>query len=884
MLRKIIQDEQPEYLAVAFDMKAPTFRHKMFEGYKIKRRPMPEDLVGQMPAIKEIIGAYNIPIFEKEGFEADDILATIVNKLKGPNLEIYIVTGDKDILQLVDNGVCVYNPYHKETTVYNRDDVRERFGVEPEYIPDVLALAGDDTDNIPGIRGVGEKTAQELMRQFTSLDRLLEHIDEVKKENLRDTLKKSEEQIRLNRKLAVLEKNVPLEVKLEELKLRPPQIDELSRLFKELEFRNLFKELMTQNSQAVMFNFKVIDSKKGFLELFEKIRARKEFAFELYTGVTASDKGRIRGLGLYTFAATKPYPALRIAQDGSKDGERKRTKGHGWSLVTQYQFRTNSGLQPGEIDYGEDGPYIVQLDTGNSPVLLDDLAGLFKNESCLKICCDLKSVKSILDPEGMTIKGAVFDVILAAYLVNPSAPSYALADISLEYLGRFPSSGFMEPEDPALKAGEAAGIIFELHGILLRELETRELLKLYKEVEIPLVDVLFSMEKKGVYLDVEFLNKMSQELNGKIDNLRKEIFHIAGGQFNLDSPKQLREILFVNLRLPIMKKGKTGPSTDEEVLVKLSPMHELPRLILEYRELAKLKSTYVDSLPELVNPETERIHTSFNQAGTETGRLSSSNPNLQNIPIRTEFARQIRRAISSQKREDLLLSADYSQIELRILAHLSGDEALISAFNSELDIHAHTAALIYSVPEEKIDSRMRSVAKTVNFGIIYGMSPFGLAKELGIDVVEADKFIKSYFERYPKVRSYIEAKIEEARTKGYVTTILNRRRFIPGINSSNQGIRQFAERTAINTPVQGSAADVIKLAMLKIHEKISGTKLDAHLILQIHDELLFEFPRDSLKDLIKIVRNEMENVVKLKIPLKTSLKVGHNWLEMELVK
>jgi len=392
------------------------------------------------------------------------------------------------------------------------------------------------------------------------------------------------------------------------------------------------------------------------------------------------------------------------------------------------------------------------------------------------------------------------------------------------------------------------------------------------------------MEKKGVYLDVEFLNKMSQELNGKIDNLRKEIFHIAGGQFNLDSPKQLREILFVNLRLPIMKKGKTGPSTDEEVLVKLSPMHELPRLILEYRELAKLKSTYVDSLPELVNPETERIHTSFNQAGTETGRLSSSNPNLQNIPIRTEFARQIRRAISSQKREDLLLSADYSQIELRILAHLSGDEALISAFNSELDIHAHTAALIYSVPEEKIDSRMRSVAKTVNFGIIYGMSPFGLAKELGIDVVEADKFIKSYFERYPKVRSYIEAKIEEARTKGYVTTILNRRRFIPGINSSNQGIRQFAERTAINTPVQGSAADVIKLAMLKIHEKISGTKLDAHLILQIHDELLFEFPRDSLKDLIKIVRNEMENVVKLKIPLKTSLKVGHNWLEMELVK
>ncbi len=831
MLRGIIEEEHPRYLAVAFDMKGPTFRHRMFDGYKIKRRPMPEDLAEQMPVIKEIIGAYNISIFEKEGYEADDILATLVNQLKRPDLDIRIVTGDKDALQLVDEGVCVYNPYHKEAIIYDRQAVQDKFGVEPEFIPELLALIGDATDNIPGIKGIGEKTARDLLQQFKSLDMLLARLEEVKKEDLRGKIKENAQEIRLNRELVVLDKNVPIEFNLEDLRIKPPQKERLAVLFKELEFRNLLKDLVRDENAPVVLDFEEINTRKEFEALADRIKQRKEFVF-----------------------VAEPMPT-----NSSEEG----------ILLCIYQ--------------GEERPFIVRIGCSNSGITPQDLALLLEDNACLKICYDLKHSRFILDKKNIAIGKKIFDIMLAAYLVNPSAPGFGLADISLDYLGRLPEEAFGRTDETIGKSVKSAQLISGLFPILFRKLKERELLDLYENVEMPLADVLFSMEKRGVYLDLDFLRKISEELNSKITALREDIFETAGRAFNLDSPKQMREVLFTDLKLPVIKRGKTGPSTDEEVLMKLSRTHKLPKMLLEYRELAKLKSTYVDSLPRLINPRTKRIHTTFNQAGTETGRLSSSNPNLQNIPVKSDFTRRIRKAISSPGKDILLLSADYSQIELRILAHLSEDSALISAFQDGLDIHRHSASLIFSLPQEKIDNAMRSIAKTVNFGIIYGMSPFGLAKELNIEIEEAEGFIKSYFDRYPRVKSYVEDKIKEARLRGYVTTILNRRRYIPEINNPHQGIRQFAERIAVNTPVQGSAADIIKLAMLNIHRRIISEGIDAHLILQIHDELLFEFSRDCLDVLVKIVSNEMENVVKLCVPLKVSLKTGYNWLEMESV-
>jgi DNA polymerase-1 len=831
MLRKIITEERPKYLAVAFDVKGQTFRHKMFHAYKTQRRPMPEDLIQQLPVIKEIIKAYNIEIFEKEGYEADDILATVVEKLKDKDIEIYLVTADKDTLQLVDERVKVYNPYSKEATLYNRKEVEEKFGVSPQRIPDILALVGDEADNIPGIKGIGEKTAQRLLQQFHSLDKLLENLAEVKLPQLHQTLTENQEQLKLNKTLVTLDKDVPVKVTLEDLRLKEPCRDKLCRYFQELEFKGLLKELIQEGKTEFHSDVKEIRQRAEWNAAVEKIKKEKIWAFQFQTTIDAEGLEKIVGLGIY---------------------------------------------------YVKDIPGFIPL-SGDSQISLKDLSEIFTDADTLKVCHDLKKKKLILDRENLTIGDNSFDVMLAAYLVNPSRKNYSLEDIALVYLDNPLGLSFLQAKESSGMCCEEAEIIFRLHTVLSRELQKKELWQLYKEVELPLVEILFSMEKRGVYLDTDFLKKMSGELNARLDNLMQEVLKTAGRPFNLDSPKQLREILFTELKLAVIKRGKTGPSTDEEVLTKLSPQHKLPGLILEYRELAKLKSTYIDALPSLVNPKTTRLHTNFNQVGTETGRLSSNAPNLQNIPVKTEFGRQVRKAISVKGKDCLLLSADYSQIELRILAHLSEDETLISAFNNNLDIHTHTAALIFSVPEGQIDTQQRGMAKTVNFGIIYGMSPFGLAKELNIEVERAEEFIQSYFARYPKVKDYIESRIKEARQKGYVTTIFNRRRFIPEINSFQQGIRFFAERTAINTPVQGSAADIIKLAMIDIHKEIQRQGLEAYLILQIHDELLFEFSKDYLDNLIEIVRNEMENVVKLNVPLKASLKVGRDWLEMKAV-
>lgn len=822
MLKKIIEEENPRYLAVTFDMKGPTFRHKLFEEYKIKRPPMPNDLVIQMDIIKEIVKAYNIPIFEKEGYEADDLIATMVSKLKSQRLFIYLVTADKDVLQLIDDMVFIYNPYRKDNPISDLKYVNEKYKLKPEMIPDFLALVGDEIDNIPGIRGIGEKTAVQLLEKYQSLENLLSHIEEIEKEEIRHTLEKEKDKIILNKKLALLNKDIPLEVNLDDLRIKSPDKNRLFRIFKELEFKSFLRDLVKDDIIKLGIEIERIKEDKKFDTFLDKIKKEKIFSFIL------------------------------------KIGENLKLEG---------------------VYIGCEGDKVFYIDL--TEINKETIAKLFSNENLIKVCYDIKTIRKVINENNTLIKGKIFDIMLISYLLNPSAGNYSLADIALEYLDFLPSFIFREVSDEIYNQ-ESVKIMLRLFNLLNKELLEKELLDLYLNLELPLIDVLISMEKKGVYINIEFLKDFSEELNRKTQEIKKEIFQIAEREFNLDSPKQLREILFDKLKLPIIKRVKTGPSTDEEVLIKLSEFNRLPKLILEYRELAKLKSTYVEGFLSAVDKKTQRIHTTFSQINTETGRLSSSQPNLQNIPIKTELGKKIRKAISVPDRNHLLLSADYSQIELRILAHLSQDDALIEAFNKGIDIHTHTASIIFCLPMEKISQEMRSFAKTINFGIIYGMSSFGLSKELNISIEEAEKFIATYFMRYPKVKKYMEEKIEEAKTKGYVTTLLNRRRYVPYLNSHNQLIRQFAERVAVNTPVQGSAADIIKLAMVNIYKKILTKNLNAFLILQIHDELLFESHKNSFNDLVELVKEEMENVIKLKVPLRVSLKKGDNWAEMEV--
>ncbi|MCM8798587.1 MAG: DNA polymerase I [Candidatus Omnitrophica bacterium] len=826
MLNKIIKEEKPTYLAVAFDMKGPTFRHRLFEEYKIKRPPMPKDLQEQMEIIKEIIEAYNIPIFEQEGYEADDVMATMVERLKNPRLLIYLVTADKDVLQLIEEGIFVYNPYHGDNPIYDFKAVMERFGAKPAFIPDFLALSGDVSDNIPGISGVGEKTAKQLLERFHTIDNLLSHTTEIEKESLRQIIEREKERIVLNRRLVLLNRDLPLQVKLEDLSIKPPDKSKLFRLFKELEFKQLIKELFREGSGRVEIKLEKITTDKEWVDFEELIKREGKFSFSFTRDKLFSLKSIYIGCRERVF-----FIPLAKNEQGVEIGKRK-------------------------------------------------IAQIFSDDSLVKICYDLKQIRNIFDKNGITIKGYIFDIMLASYLLNPSTTGYTLPDIILEYLETVPP--FSE-EGEEIYNQEVVKLIFRLFPLLETKLIEKKLIDLYTKIELPLVDVLLAMEKKGVYIDINFLKGIAENLEKNIREIKKEIFQISEQEFNLDSPKQMREILFNKLKLPVIKKVKTGASTDEEVLIKLAELHRLPKLILDYREIAKLKSTYVENFLNCIDRETQRIHTTFSQVNTETGRLSSSNPNLQNIPIKTEIARQIRKAISVPDKKHILLSADYSQIELRILAHLSGDEVLIEAFRNGMDIHLHTASLIFSLPMDKITPQMRSLAKTINFGIIYGMSPYGLSKELNIKIEEAEKFITAYFMRYPRVKTYMEEKIREAREKGYVTTLLNRRRYIPYINSSYQTLRQFSERTAINTPVQGSAADIIKLAMLNLYKKITLQGIRASLILQIHDELLFELDKELLTELKELVKKEMESVIDLKVPLKVSLKAGYNWLEMESI-
>jgi DNA polymerase-1 len=817
MVNKIVEELQPQYLAVCFDVGKRTYRTEKFSAYKIHRPSMPETLLSQVPWIKEVVRGYRFAIFEKEGFEADDVIATLTHRLKKKVGKVVVISSDKDILQLVGENVEVYNPYKEDGIVFTKEVVKEKLGVEPARIRDLISLAGDASDNIPGAKGIGEKTAKALLSEFKDVDELTKNKNRIKRESLRKIIEENLDLIRLSRDLAVLREDVPLDFDLEDLKVQAPDTDKLWDLFSRLEFKGMLKALSEERLSVCPGPSLEIPKKRvtDTTELLARARRQKQFAFF----INQDD-------------ASGEVLKMNIALDAE----------------VVYEI--------GELDF---------------------LKELFSCADSVAISHDVKQAKHILRKAGIEPKTKFFDTMIAAYLLQSSKAATALESLLWDHLS-------LKTVSRLDYLGKESHFLFRLQAVLTAGLKEKELLRLFDDVETPLIDALFEMESAGIAIDVRALKTLSHELEKKLEKLVVAIYGLADCQFNINSPKQLSEVLFNKLKLPVVKKTKTGLSTDEEVLTRLSQEYELPKVLLEYRQLTKLKTTYIDALPELVSGKTGRIHSNFNQTGTETGRLSSSNPNLQNIPVKTELGRSIRQAFIPSDEFDALLSADYSQIELRILAHLSQDEVLIKAFQRDLDIHTYTASLIFGAEEKDVTARMRENAKRVNFGIVYGMSAYGLAKDLGIDPKTAEVFITEYFLRYPKVKAYLDSQIDFVKKNGYAVTLLGRRRYIPEINNANVSIRQFSERQAVNAPIQGSAADLIKLAMVEAHHRLKKEGFRSRLVLQVHDELVFEIKKKEEKELIKLVYACMEKVMTLRVPVKVTMRLGKNWLDAEEIK
>ncbi len=815
MVQRIIEDVRPAHIAVCFDVGKKTHRTEKFAAYKEHRAPMPDDLVAQVPFIKEVVRAYRFPVFEKEGFEADDVIATLVTRFRDDFKKIVIVSSDKDILQLVGGGVTVYNPYKEDGIIYTPQVVVERMGVEPERIGDLIALMGDASDNIPGAHGIGEKTARQLLADFKNVDDILARAEKIKRPSVRQIVETEAENIILSRELAALRHDVPLACVLEDLKLVEPDKEKLWDVFTRLEFRGMLRALSEDRLDA--------RPSPGSGGVERRDIASIEPLLET-----------LRKVGSFAFF-------IREEKEGA------------WSLNLALDQKAVVGISREE-----------------------DLAALFDIPGVLAIGYDIKAARHFLARRGIAPRARFFDVLIAAYVADPSKSATQLESLLWNQLGL---SGISRQD----YWGREAHFLWKLKEVLTRRLDEDKLLGLLDDVEMPLVDVLFGMEERGIALDTNVLARLSAKIDKRLEKLTAGIYDAAGGEFNINSPKQLSEVLFERLKLPVIKKTKTGSSTDEEVLTRLARGHELPQMLLEYRQIAKLKTTYVDVLPTLLDRRDRRIHTTFNQTGTETGRLSSSDPNLQNIPIKTPLGRSIRQAFVAGDGYDGLLCADYSQIELRILAHLSADPVLTSAFKKNADVHRFTASLIFGVEEKDVADPMRENAKRVNFGIVYGMSAYGLAKDLGIDPKTAETFIDEYFTRYPRVKAFLDAQVEACRRQGYVATLLGRRRYIPEIKNANAAVRQFAERQAINAPIQGTAADLIKMAMIRIDQEMKKAGLASRMVLQVHDELVFEVAEGERKRLSSLVRAAMENVMSLSVPLKVSVSAGKNWLDMEEV-
>jgi len=845
MLLKVMKDRNPDHLAVVFDAGRRTFRTELYPLYKANRTAMPEDLVPQIAPIKEIVRAFNIPALEREGYEADDIIGSIARQCEKKGMKVVVVTGDKDLMQIVTDSVTLLDTMKDKAS--GIPEVLERFGVEPVQVVDVLGLAGDSSDNIPGVPGIGEKTALKLLKEFGSLDALLERAGEVKGKN-GERIREYADQARLSRTLATIDTNAPVDCRYEDLEVSPPDTKRLNELFREYGFTTLMRELGAENRLSTD-NYHTIVSRSEFSALLGDLRDAPMFALDLET------------------TSLNPFNAEIV----------------GFS----FSFREHEAFY---VPVGHSYPGApVQLSREET---LRELAPLLTDPDRAKIGQNIKYDYQVLRYCGVVMEGLSFDTMMASYLLNPARSGHGLDSLAVEYLdhkmisyGEVAGRGkeqvcfsSVPVEKAAVYSCEDSDATFLLYGIFSGRLAESGMERLFSTLEMPLVRILADMEFEGVKLDAPLLRELSEGFSGQLEALERDIFAMAGCEFNINSPKQLGEVLFERLHLPTGKKTKTGWSTDMEVLTRLAGDHEIASFILQYRSISKLKSTYTDSLPRLVDPVTGRVHTSYNQAVTNTGRLSSSEPNLQNIPIRTEEGRKIRRAFIAEE-GSLLLSADYSQIELRVLAHLSGDPVFCEAFSRGEDIHTRTASEVFDLMPALVTPEMRRQAKTINFGVIYGQGAFSLAKELGVSTKVARQFIDSYFERHSGARAFLDSCVRSAEKDGFVTTILGRRLPIPDISSTNANIRSFAQRNAINYPIQGSAADIIKQAMVRVSGRMKDEGLRSRLIMQVHDELIFEVPEEELRTMELLVSHEMEHAVPLLVPLKVDIGCGRNWSE-----
>jgi len=846
-LNKLLRERQPEYIALAFDAKGPTFRHEIYNDYKANRPPMEPDLIAQQAPIREIIEALGLPKLEVPGLEADDLIATLAAKARRQGFEVVVVSGDKDFFQILAPGVSMYDPNPKKEKTVSLETLRDQYGVAPEQFLEVQALMGDSIDNIPGVPGVGEKTAVKLINQFGSLENLYENLDQVKGEKLRATLTENKAAAFLSRDLARLKTDADLDVSPQNLAPRNPDQETLRRLYQELEFAKFAAELGP--SRTISYeDYHLVRDETAFQNMLAELAPADRLAVDVET--TALDPMRADLVGL--------------------------------SLAAR----------PGRAFYLPVGHQVLSGPQLNLTEVLESLKPLLEAEKPPKAGQNIKYDYIVLARHGLNLRPIGDDSMVASYLLDPGSGGHNLERLARTYLDHDPikyeevvgdkKSGFetVSPESGYEYACEDADLALRLAEVLRPKLEENGLWDLYERVELPLIKVLAEMEMNGVRLDLGQLRDLSKELAGRLTLIEARVYALAGHEFNINSPKQLGEVLFEELNLAPGKKTrkKSGYSTDVEVLTELAVRHELPAEVLNYRTLSKLLSTYVDALPQLINPATGRVHTSFNQAVTATGRLSSSDPNLQNIPVRTEEGRRIRAAFVPEPGR-LILSADYSQIELRVLAHYSEDPGLRRAFLDNEDIHTRTAAEIFNVFPEMVSPEMRRQAKAINFGIVYGLQAFGLAKQLGIDRKEAQGYIEEYFKRYAGVKRFIDETLIEARKTGYVTTLLGRRRALPELKSKNYQARSMAERMAVNTPIQGTAADLIKLAMLNVDRAVKKSGLRAKMILQVHDELVFEAAEEEIEETARLVRREMEGVFTLSVPLVVEVNSGRSWAE-----
>ena len=842
MCEKIVRDEKPDALLIALDSKEKTFRHEMYPEYKSHRPKMPDELSVQLPYIEKLIKAYNIPVLKKPGLEADDLIGYAAKLAEKNSYEVVIVSGDKDLMQLVGGAITMFDPL-KEKRI-GVDEVKEKFGVEPARVAEVIGLWGDSSDNIPGVPGVGEITAKKLITQFGDIENLIKNAGDIKQAKLQKSVIENADKARLSRDLATIKTDLDLKANPDSWLIKSPDQKELTALFTKLNFKAFLKDLASAKTE-LKTSYKTILTETDLDSLLSKLKKAGGFALDTETTSTEPMRAKLVGLSFST-----------------KEGE-------GFYIPLAHDY--------------DNAP--KQLDKKS---VLKKLKSLLENSKIEKYGQNIKYDYIVLAREGIEVAPLSFDTMLASYLLTPEQRRHNLGHLSEKYLGhtmieykdvagkgaKQVTFNLVEIEPAAEYSAEDADITFRLTSILGKEIKENDLDDLYYNMEMPLIKILAGMEQNGIAIDPKLLADYSKEINKKLAVIEKQIYIEAGEEFNIASTKQLGAILFDKLKLRKGRKTKTGISTDQKALEAIAAEHALPELILRYRSLAKLKSTYVDPLPEMAHPETGRIHTSFNQAMAATGRLSSSSPNLQNIPVRTEEGRKIREAFTAEK-NNVLISADYSQMELRILAHLSGDKLLIESFINDEDVHERTAREIFGA---FATGESRAAAKAVNFGIIYGQTAFGLARQLGVSRGEAQSYIKSYFERYSGVKDFIENTKTETRKNGYVKTMAGRKRALPDINSTNRNLREMAERMAVNTIVQGSEADIIKMAMIDIDEKLIKKK--TALLLQVHDELIFEAPVTEQKAVTPIVKKAMESVANLIVPLKVSVTTGANWGEL----